>query len=408
LLFKGDIFDKMKLGSIHNIPISTSFKAGNKGFGKFFTVAPSFNYNERWYPKTVEKTWNEQTNKLDTTINTGFFTNRDFDARLSVNTMFYGTYQLNRKKLKALRHTVIPTASFSYRPDFSKEKYGYYKSVQIDSTGRMGKYSIFEQGIKGYSAAGEEGRIAFNLSNILEAKVLAKTDSTTALKKVKIIDALDMRLDYNLAVDSFNWNPFAISGRTNFANNFSINYNASWDFYEIDRNTGRRINQYYADSSGNLLRFTNAGFTFSGSLRSQNRDWKSPFGTPEELNQINRNPQAFIDFNIPYDLSFNYNVNVVKNFVVNGKDQIAQTLILNGSINLTPKWKFVLNTGLDITQKKLTGTQLSFYRDLHCWDMSFSVVPAGFNKSYSFTIKAKSQLLSDLKLARSRSWYDLR
>jgi hypothetical protein len=49
-----------------------------------------------------------------------------------------------KAKIQAIRHVITPTIGFSYAPDFSKQKYGYYKAVQADTTGRVQIYSPFE------------------------------------------------------------------------------------------------------------------------------------------------------------------------------------------------------------------------------------------------------------------------
>ena len=73
------------------------------------------------------------------------------------------------------------------------------------------------------------------------------------------------------------------------------------------------------------------------------------------------------------------------------------TIRLSGDISLTPKWKIGVNTGYDFVAKEFSTTNISIHRDLHCWEMRFSVVPFGDRRSYSFTINAKSAILRDVK-----------
>jgi len=54
----------------------------------------------------------------------------------------------------------------------------------------------------------------------------------------------------------------------------------------------------------------------------------------------------------------------------------------------------------DIQNNQIATSQISLYRDLHCWDMSFQIIPFGIRQSYMFTIKVKSALLQMLKLQR--------
>ena len=111
----------------------------------------------------------------------------------------------------------------------------------------------------------------------------------------------------------------------------------------------------------------------------------------------------YYDFSIPWNFSFNYSVYYQNSGL---RKNITQTLSFNGSVTLTPKWGVSFNSGYDFEEKKLTPTTFSINRDLHCWQMSFSWVPTGFMKSWSFNIHIKSNILRDLKYDKSNSHYD--
>ena len=126
---------------------------------------------------------------------------------------------------------------------------------------------------------------------------------------------------------------------------------------------------------------------------------------PEERERIANNPEAYVDFNIPWTLRVNYNLTYSQpNF--RESRNITNTIGFSGDVNLTPKWKIGFRTGYDFVQKDLTLTNIDIYRDLHCWEMTFNVVPFGSRRSYVFNIRVKSSILQDLKLSRRRSWYD--
>ena len=109
------------------------------------------------------------------------------------------------------------------------------------------------------------------------------------------------------------------------------------------------------------------------------------------------NPEAFIDFNVPWSLRVNYNIRYAKPYY---QSTVIQTLNFSGDVSLTPKWKIGFNSGYDFELKDLSYTSIDIYRDLHCWEMSFHWVPLGPRQSYLFTIRVKSALLQDLKLTR--------
>jgi len=111
----------------------------------------------------------------------------------------------------------------------------------------------------------------------------------------------------------------------------------------------------------------------------------------------------YVDFDIPWTMRVDYSFSYSK-----PKDavRLVQTLRASGDFSLSPNWKIGFNTGYDLDRKQFTTTNLSIYRDLHCWEMRISVVPFGSYKSYNFQINAKSSILSDLKYNKRQSWQD--
>ena len=130
--------------------------------------------------------------------------------------------------------------------------------------------------------------------------------------------------------------------------------------------------------------------------------------TEEQQKMINANPEAYVDFNIPWTLNLSYNFGYSRQGLAKGTT--IQTLRINGDFSLTPKWKFTFDTGADIVARAPSITNIGITRDLHCWEMSFNWTPfAGSGiraNNYNFEIRAKSALLRDLKLSRRRSFYD--
>ena len=180
----------------HSIPISTSAK-----ILKHFTLSPSFTYNERWYPETIRKSFDVDSNAVLTDTVKGFRAARDFQMSASLNTRLYGMVQMKRGKIAAIRHVISPTVSFGYRPDFSAGSFNNYKSY-VDANGEPVSYSIFQNGIFGGPPSGKYGVVGFALDNNLEMKVRHQTDTTQNLKKIKIFESLSANLNYNLAAVS--------------------------------------------------------------------------------------------------------------------------------------------------------------------------------------------------------------
>jgi hypothetical protein len=116
-----------------------------------------------------------------------------------------------------------------------------------------------------------------------------------------------------------------------------------------------------------------------------------------------------VDFNVPWNLTFSYNATIVKRYLrLRERDTIElnHTAMFSGDFNLTPRWKFEVQSGYNFTLKQLSVTQFSIYRDLHCWEMRLSTVPFGPNKNFQFQLNVKAQILQDLKLVRRRDFRD--
>ena len=314
-----------------------------------------------------------------------------------------------------MRHVITPSINVNYRPDFSDPSFGFYKSY-VDHMGNLTEYSIFEKGIYGSPGAGKSFGIGFSVDNNLEAKV--KTDDDTSggegVKKIPILQGLNFSGNYNAVADSMKLSNINFSGRTSlFDQKINLNFNGTFDPYSLDED-GRRINRF-AVKDGKLARLTNFGLSFDYSFNpdaSQSRNnnidsLRNGAGdmTPDQadaLSRISSDPNAFVDFNIPWNLAGSFSFQYSKQ---GNRTNITSTVNVHGDVNVTPKWKIQFNSGYDFRQKKISLTQFNIYRDLHCWDMSIGWVPFGQYKSYNITIRAKASILQDLKLSKRNSHY---
>ncbi len=415
------LWERAQNGIRHQIPISTS-----TNIFKFITFSPSFNYSELWYPRELKYTWVEEAAavKIDT-INT-FSRAFQYSASGSFNTRLYGTLNFGGEKIQAIRHVLIPSFSMGYSPDFSSDKYGYYQDVQVDTLGRTRRLSKYQGFVYGTPSAGQNASASFSLSNNLEMKVRSKKDTTGKAEKVVLLDNFSLTTAYNFLADSFNLSPLRISARTKLFNKkLDVNFNSTLDpyVYQLDSTyytssgekkvAQRRTGVYAWDVGEGFGQLNQATLAIGMSLNPKARDNQNqmeeelgPLSAEEEsqLQFIKNNPELYVDFTIPWNFRFNYNINYRKN----GYDvvQVIQALTFSGSITFTEKWNMNFNSGFDIQKLEFTQTSFNISRDLHCWQLNFSWVPFGRYQSYFLTINAKSSLLQDLKVNKQRSWFD--
>ncbi|MFA5329996.1 MAG: putative LPS assembly protein LptD [Prolixibacteraceae bacterium] len=408
----------------HSIPISLpSFN-----LLKFINLSPSFNYNERWYTNYINKRYDPDYQNPNSTavdhvaIDTiySFRRNYEYSYSLSTSTNIYGMYTMRNpnSRIKAIRHKITPSLSFSYTPDFGQKKFRFWDSY-IDGNGKEIYYSHFERGVFGYTGRGESGAISFSLSQNLEAKVLEVSDSVQSkdeklkFKKVKIIDNLGFSTSYNMIADSMKLSPFAINARTTIKG-VSVNFGANLNPYMVDAK-GNIYDEYvwnHLSGLNKLGRLTNANMSFGMNFDSKKKK-KEGTGSkenPEEGKPENDGGIPYVDFNMPWSFRFDYSFYYTNSFKPNTdgkiKPTINQSLNLGGRLSLTDKWSMDMNTNFDIQAMKFSFTTFNVSRNLHCWSMSFSFVPFGDRKSYSFNLSASSAMLRDLKISKQSSWRD--
>ena len=422
-LFTKETLKNMRNGIEHTLPVSAQFSLFN-----YINITPQFNYTERWYFKRQMQEWNPETNqieKLDPEY--GFYRIYNYSASINMSTTIYGMWQFKKKtsKVQAIRHTIAPSIGFAYAPNFGKQKYGFYKTVQADSLGGYNVYSPYADNAYGVPGSGQSASLTFSLAQTLEMKVLSKRDSS-GVKKIKLIDELKISGSYNFLADSMRLSNLPISFRTTIYGNFGINLSATLDPYEVSPQ-GIRYNKLMI-RRGLPGRIVNTGWSFGYTFKSrQNKSqsaindintippeyfnpYSDPYGLMDPVLRRRYMAAGYYDFSIPWNLGFNYVISYGIQYVNNGttgyRKNVTQTIGINGSVNITPKTGITVTTGFDIQNKKMTTTSISITRDLHCWQMSFVWIPFGTHRSWSFNIGVKASSLADLKYDKSQSMYD--
>ncbi|MBK5278643.1 MAG: LPS-assembly protein LptD [Bacteroidia bacterium] len=418
----GTFFQNSRKGFRSSIPLSTSVKAL-----KNFTLSPGVNFDQIWYFEKLQWGVNETTRQpvIKDTIK-GFNSVYNYSGGIGLNTRLYGMKVFRKGSVKAIRHVVNPSISYSYQPDFGDQKYDYYQKLVIKGKDSLDHtyYQSRHQGfLYGSSRLGKSNAIGFGVSNNLEMKVMGKSD--TVARKISLLNTLSAGSSYNIAADSFKLSTFSLSANTNvLQDKINLNVNAILDpyVYTLDsiitseKGTSviyqRKIDRYAWKDGFDVGQITSANLSISTNLSPKGKEKdketrdkiaKSDVSESDKQFLLN-NPDAYIDFNIPWNLRVSYNIGYSK--IGYQKAKATQALTFSGDLSLSEKWKVVFNSGIDLEKKKVTQTSISLNRDLHCWQFSLNWVPFGTFQSYSFSIGIKSALLQDLKLDRNRSFVD--
>lgn len=417
-------------GIKHTVPINLPIK-----LFKHFTWTNSATLNDYMYFNHVEKQWihdTDSTGHLQTDTIHGFRNLVDFNVSSNLTTKVYGMVRFAKGPIRAVRHVVTPTVGFTYKPNFGDPKWNVYKTY-TDGDGKEQVYNMFANNIFGSPSQTQSGLITYNISNTLDMKVPSRTDTITGVKNVTLLESFNISGNYDITKDSLRFSTIGISARTTLFKKLKLSYNSVWDPYAAD-SLGRRINKFEIIENGRLFHKNSSSWNFSMSysfsqndldkLRGkkknntpdfqddiQNRAQQSMNVTEDELLDIMGNPNAYVDWNTPWSLTLSYNFTYTTNVAYAAimgiaTNRVVQTLNLNGDISITPKWKFTFSTGWDFTNHGLSYTNISVYRDLHCWEMRFNWIPIGSYKSWNFTINVKAQALKDLKLTKKKDYRD--
>jgi lipopolysaccharide transport LptD-like protein len=418
------ILDTMQWGAQHSIPIQLSLPQLGP-----FTISPGISYQEKWYSQKLIRTWNDSTRKLDTSITKGLYRANDISFSLGFATALYGMFDKfgKRSPIAAIRHVIRPTVSMSYKPDLAS-KY-HYTPKQIDTFGHTTRFSYYDGSIYGAFSEGTFGGISFGIDNNIEAKVRSKKDTANGgLKKIRLIDGFGFTSSYNFVADSFKLSPFSLYARSTLFEKINITAGATMNPYQVD-SMGYLINKYMWQgrkfSPSNLGRITNGNIAVSTSFQSSKPKDQAKAKEKEEalregailtaeeqqaqLAYARSNPAEFADFNIPWSLSLSYSFSFARNFKSDysgWETKTTQNMSWNGDFNLTPKWKFGMNGYYDITTTSIQNFTFYISREMHCWQLSINVTPIGLYRTFNFTISPKSGILRDLKINRTRYFYN--
>ncbi len=445
-LMKSNIIKDWRNGMKHTIPISASFS-----LFKYINITPSFNYTERWYTNHVDQSYNDITGTVVRDTVYGFNRVYNYNLSLSANTKLYGFYKPSKAlfgdKIERIRHVFTPSLSFSYAPDFSASRYGYYKTyTRTDSEGNVSlvEYSPYQGSLYGVPGKGKTGSLSFDMSNNVEMKVKSDKDST-GVRKLSIIDELGASLSYNMAAKRQPWSNLSTRlrlkwGKTTFNMNAVFNTYA----YEFDDKGNVVVGDRTEWSYGRFGRFQgmskNLSYTFNNSswknisakLRKlfggeDDLDTKSVDGEDEDFAEADedtvvegKGPEdakeaidadGYMRFELPWSFSVSYGVTMSedRSAKINVKSmrypyKLTHSLNFSGNMKLTNNWNVNFSSGYDFTNRGISMTTVNIDRDLHCFNINCGLVFGVFT-SYHISLRANASTLTDALKYDKRSSY---
>lgn len=447
-LFKSNLVKDWRNGMQHRIPIDATFQVF-----KYINISPQFSLRDIMYTNRVMRSWDETTQKevADTTY--GFYNLYDWSLGVSANTTLYGFYKPWRKlfgdKIIAVRHVFKPSVSFSYAPDFTSSHYGYQRTyVKTDANGEVSTvtYSPYSSGIYSYPSGTKQGMITMSVSNNVEMKVKSDRD-TTGERKISIIDELYGALSYNMAAETRPWSNLNTRIRLKLTKNYTFSMAAVFATYAyaFDKN-GRVVTSDRTEwSYGRFGRFQgmsqNLSYTFNNetlsklfsrrSDRSTASNNETDTDTDTDAEDANIDPDlrnakkggkqkkqkakvdedGYLRFSLPWSFTVSYGISMAedRSKQINVRRMrypysFTQTMNFSGYLRIAEGWNISFTSGYDFNYHELSMTTASVSRDLHCFEMSCSVVLRPYS-SFNFTFRARANELADALKWDKRSSY---
>ena len=423
----------------HTIPVQANFTLFN-----YINVTPSFNFTDRMYSKKVTRGWDNTLQKevvRDTIY--GFHNVYNWSMNVGASTKLYGFWVPNRKlfgdKIQAIRHVITPQVSFSYSPNFGARRYGYYDSYQYtDASGnvKLVEYSPYQDELYSVPGKYKTEMISWDVSNNIEMKIKSDKD-TTGYKKISIIDELGASMSYNAAADYHRWSDLSMRLRLKWWKNYTFSMNAQFATYayELDANGKPYVGNHTEWGYGRLPRFQGMSQNFSFTLNPEKlKKWfgrkddkdddkvsvdsdgpdtniesnmdddleKGKYAAKKKRGNIaETDDDGYMSFNMPWSLTIGYGITMRENTAgkFNTKTmrypyKFTQTLNFSGNIRISDGWNINFSSGYDFENHAMSMTTASLSRDLHCFNMSASIVLAPYT-SYNFTFRCNAATLTD-------------
>ena len=457
-LLKSSLVKDWRNGMQHSIPVSATFNLFN-----YINITPSVSFTDRTYMKRVMRSWDDtrQTEVADTTY--GFYNVYNWNMSLRAQTKLYGFYKPLRflfgDKVEKIRHVMTPSVSLTYAPDFGAAHYGYWRTYQkTDAEGNvtMVEYSPYSGELYGAPGRGKTGSVSFDLGNNVEMKIKSDDDST-GVKKISIIDELGLSMSYNMAAKVRPWSDLSMRLRLKLTKSYTFNLNAQfasyvyeadsvgatprvsehttyWEKGQIGRFQGMSQNLSYTinnEKLANLFKWLRGERVEKKDKTDKDKnnddeDWDNETDTnidhdleagkhgakKQTKEKADVDEDGYMAYSLPWSLSFGYGITMRENTdrtkfnysTMRYPYKFTQNLNVSGNLRISDGWNISFSSGYDFENKKISMTTASLSRDLHCFNMSCSVVLAPYT-SYNFSFRCNASTLTDALKYDKRSGY---
>jgi hypothetical protein len=377
----------------------------NSKIFKYLRYNQSIRFQELWVPEYLDYTFDETQNKAIPDTIKGFRARHTFSMNIGASTTFYGLFEIPLLPVKVIRHKMDPNITFSFSPDFRDPRFGYVQTF-ADTSGKKVEADRFTGNPFGGTSSAESRRMNISLNNLFQGKMIKDGEE----KKIDLFN-LNMNTAHNFLADSLKWSDIRTSIRAKATKDFDFTISTSHTFYKPNSDGRGKSNQYVWSNGFALPRLLNVQLNARLHLTppQSKKEKKTIVDTTAvadtvETPLIGQDPitAGLKKFNLPWDVTANFSYNLSRSDINN----ISRRLTANiaARLEITRNWRIQYSSSLDLIKKEINYQSFNIYRDLHCWEMSFSWGPNPQGYSFfTFEIHIKEPALRDIKLTKTSS-----
>ena len=315
-------------------------------------LSPSLNYEEDWYDKDVLG------NKIE---RAGVWS-----ASMSGSATLYRIFRLPIGPLQGLRHSMSPTVSFSYQPDFPQYSY-------VDSSGvRRNRFPSFG-GIS--TSFSKRQSMSLSLYNRFQAKLKWKD------KVIRLDDLLDMTVSTSY---DFLYKERSMSQPLSDINT-SIRLKPVQNFSSELFMTHSPVTKHLSSLSFVSYITLQGGGPAAAQQPAPDVEAQSVGGVPsvdelEDEKEVERSVST-----LPWQGTFTFRYS-------RGAEASTASYWLDGdaALYMSKNWRVEYGAHYDLKQREVVSQTFSLYRDLHCWEAVFTRRYSGGKWEYYFRINIKA------------------
>ncbi len=399
-----NLTSRLQRGMSHSVNVSARPKSL-----EYFSISPGVSYKETWYDEWYDFYQNDD-GTIDTVEQDGFKSRRIYNGSVSFNTKLYGIFKPHLFSLEAIRHTLSPKLSFSYTPDFSEDRWGYYKIYDVPTSDTTSVKKYFDRfsrtTLYGGTSKDERMAMSISLNNLFEYKLIQEDDQE---KKGELF-SFNTGTAINFVADSLKWSNLNSTMRIRpFGGDFggvtglSLSLSSGHSFYDlITDSEGKKV--VVSDPAPNGLRLLTFSLTSSFSISGEAGVGTSSSSEERDTTNFDRQPKDRFDNQqwdpspLPWDARVNFRH--YENHSDPDNVSIIKTAGMNLDLTITDNWKASYDLSYNLKDWKMTSSGISLYRDLHCWEGRLTWNPTGISKGYYLIISIKASQLKDVKVEK--------